>query len=648
MLITSVDRIKINKYVRATPENELNYYDLCNTLNKKNKIPYIECLNFFTDCVVEMLRKNEKLDIKQISKFVFLTGGFLSICHKSNVEVSEEVLDKIRSFKEFYDEYASRMQMEKDSQLYDKYMSDVVKEVDKLYPRENKSESVSKYINRISELEKTIKQLKHDLTEITSSFETLKNSNEKKSRKVEELSNKTQSLENDNCNKSKEILRLKKLVEQFQINIQNLEKLNEKVISLETDNYNKDQQILELQGLIEQLQIKIKELKDSFDKVNDENCILRPFIEKCENLNKRVEKLFKDNLELTTKIKREDEELLKRKKIKNIIYQKLLDGRFSIDELITEIKKQKIETNRHEIVDIMREIKRVISIDEALFSSCPKYRITPPILKEGGILCVDIPSNLRCYDLMLVSDFHIKDINLKILKGFEELNDYCVRNNIKLVLNIGDMFDGVYKTLNFSEASQNYKTIEHTIAELPRADGVYHALLGGNHEKSISKFGFDPVSMLVDSRDDFVNLGYTHSTVSFTDENSIIGNLDLHHPDVFDFPITLDDDTLEFSGINAYLDKIYAKEGRTRDDSYMDIFGHTHKSQFNFSEGYCYIPPFYGVMNKRGACHLRVFFDETKNIKYLVFMPLGFDVNSKFVKNNEIVYQKTLTPSGRK
>ena len=35
---------------------------------------------------------------------------------------------------------------------------------------------------------------------------------------------------------------------------------------------------------------------------------------------------------------------------------------------------------------------------------------------------------------MLVSDFHIKDIDSKVLAGFDVLNNYCVNNGINLIL----------------------------------------------------------------------------------------------------------------------------------------------------------------------------------------------------------------------
>jgi hypothetical protein len=175
---------------------------------------------------------------------------------------------------------------------------------------------------------------------------------------------------------------------------------------------------------------------------------------------------------------------------------------------------------------------------------------------------------------------------------------------------------------------------------IPRAEGIYHAVLGGNHDRNTVRYGFDPIGMLCDAREDFINLGYTHSTVSLNGFCNLFGKFDIHHPETFDFSIYLKDDTIDFDLLNGYLDGIYAKQGRSRDDSYIDIFGHTHKSQFNYPGQYCYIPSYFEGKGKRGACHLRIYFDEETDIKYMVFMPMAY--NDKLVKGTEIIYEKVL------
>mgnify|MGYP003299669120 CR=1 FL=1 len=54
---------------------------------------------------------------------------------------------------------------------------------------------------------------------------------------------------------------------------------------------------------------------------------------------------------------------------------------------------------------------------------------------EDGELKIDVPAGCKHYDVMLVGDFHIKDIDHKILTGFDLLNNYC-RENIMMFIMI--------------------------------------------------------------------------------------------------------------------------------------------------------------------------------------------------------------------
>ena len=287
-------------------------------------------------------------------------------------------------------------------------------------------------------------------------------------------------------------------------------------------------------------------------------------------------------------------------------------------------------------------MKKTINIGNGTFSRKPTYKIVKPKLVANDKFYIDVPCECKYMDIMLVSDFHIKDFDSKTLNGFDMLNDYCAKNGINLILNLGDFYDGFGDVpLDYESARKNYRIVEDSIKKIPRADGIYHAVLGGNHERNMSFGGINPIKMLTEERDDFLDLGYYHSTVCLDGNFGAMDKFDLHHPSNFDFPVDLEEDGLIVDGMNEYLDDIYSRYGRSRDDSYIDIFGHTHRNQFNYASGYCYIPPYFEGKNRRGACHLRIYFDEDTGIKYMVFMPLG--ITNKLVKNNEIVYQKVLS-----
>ena len=274
------------------------------------------------------------------------------------------------------------------------------------------------------------------------------------------------------------------------------------------------------------------------------------------------------------------------------------------------------------------------------FAEKPTYKVTAPLFEKNGEFNISLPYDTKYYDIMLVSDFHITEFDEKTLTVMDRLNEYCVKNGIRLILNLGDFFEGFgVKNLNYESAIKNYRLIEDGIKLMPKADNLYHAILRGNHDRNITNYGFDPIKLLASEREDLIDLGYRYSCVSISNPETNLGEFGIHHPDTFDFPIDLDEDGVEADKIEEYLKKVYTKNSRSINNSYIDIFGHTHKSQFNYTSGYCFIPPYLKSNARKGAVHLRIYFDTDNKIKSMVFMTLDY---SNLSKNNEIVWQKQI------
>ena len=604
MAITAVDKMKIGKYLKEHAVGDIFYLDMCDYLAKRGKISDIEFLEYFTDCVANEFRKTEKISVKQVIKLISVTEAFVVWVHEAKSEVREETLDKIRSFKEFYEEYLIRNVFDSDDDIM-VTLDSITETVNELYPQDKKSESVSKYINQIAELQLEIKGLQKELAEVTRLYENLQVSFNQKDEQVVSL--------------------------------------QEQNITLGKDVRGKKKEIDTLTQTIESLNARISELESLLTQAKEEITVLEPYKAQFETLQSEVQNL-RSIIEEDSKAKRaEARYAVKCSKIESLIYQKLLLEGANIDELVRYVKEQGLTTNSGEVATLLRRVKQRINVDSSSFSLTPNYRIVQPRLVEDELFTIDVPFGCKYYDIMLVSDFHIKELDRKVLSGFDALNDYCTKNGIRLVLNLGDFYQGFSaRPLDYENAIKNYKVVEQAISTIPRADDIYHAVLGGNHDRNIANYGFDPISMLASEREDFINLGYTHSTISLANPTGILGIFDIHHPDTFNFPISLDENGIDIGEITEYLSSIYTRQGRNKDESYIDILGHTHRSQFNYPGSYYFLPPFFEGGSKKGACHLRIYFDEDTGIKYMVFMPLNFS-NSKLVQNNEIVYQKVLT-----
>ena len=605
MALTGVDKVKLNKYLKEHANGDIYYIDMCDYLGKRGKISDVEFLDFFTESAVLEFRKDTKISMKQVSKYISVIDSFLGWVHESGSEVSEETLDKIRSLKEFYFEYVERTEGCIDVEFNDNYLVPLMEKIDALYPVDDnyETEAVSNYINKIAELEKTIKVLERELDELRRKSDSLESSSQKKD-------------------------------EQLDI-------LKEEKVSLGREVKAKNKEIEELTGTIESLKAKISELQALLDDITSDRDSLVCYKVQFDEVSNQVAELTKIINGYKKEKNKAEKQKQKDEKIESLIYQKLIVQDCSLDDLLRVVDEAGIKTSSEEVSRLLKQMKSKINIDSSRFSTSPRYKIVKPKVMQDGTFTVDVPYGCKHIDIMLVSDFHIKEIDGKTLNSYDILLDYCTNNNINLILNLGDFYNGFSVVpLEYHNAVKNYKLTEEAIEKLPKADGIYHAVLGGNHDRNIANYGFDPIKMMADEREDFIDLGYFHSTVLLDGTLGVHGSFDLHHPEEFDFPISIDDEAI-IGYMDGYLNDMYKGHGRDRNDSYIDIIGHTHRNQFNYSGGYCYIPPFLSGPGKKGASHLRIYFDEETGIKYMVFMPLSY--NTKLVKNTEIVYQKILS-----
>ena len=605
MALTGVDKVKLNKYLKEHANGDIYYIDMCDYLGKRGKISDVEFLDFFTESAVLEFRKDTKISMKQVSKYISVIDSFLGWVHESGSEVSEETLDKIRSLKEFYFEYVERTEGCIDVEFNDNYLVPLMEKIDALYPVDDnyEAESVSNYINKIAELEKTIKVLERELDELRRKSDSLELSSQKKD--------------------------------------EQLDTLKEEKVSLGREVKAKNKEIEELSGTIESLKVKISELQTLLDDITSDRDALVWYKVQFDEVSSQVAELTKTINGYKKEKNKAEKQKQKDEKIESLIYQKLIVQDGTLDDLLRVVDEAGIKTSGEEVSRLLKQMKSKINIDSSRFSTSPRYKIVKPKVMQDGTFTIDVPYGCKHMDIMLVSDFHIKEIDGKTLNSYDILLDYCTNNNINLILNLGDFYNGFSVVpLEYHNAVKNYKLTEEAIEKLPKADGIYHAVLGGNHDRNIANYGFDPIKMMADEREDFIDLGYFHSTVLLDGSLGVHGSFDLHHPEEFDFPISIDDEAI-IGYMDGYLNDMYKGHGRDRDDSYIDIIGHTHRNQFNYSGGYCYIPPFLSGPGKKGASHLRIYFDEETGIKYMVFMPLSY--NTKLVKNTEIVYQKILS-----
>ena len=108
----------------------------------------------------------------------------------------------------------------------------------------------------------------------------------------------------------------------------------------------------------------------------------------------------------------------------------------------------------------------------------------------------------------------------------------CEKKGINLIINLGDFFG--FRTENISDYDkyiEGRELVTYLANYFPKREGIYHAILGGNHDEDSLKYGYDSIDLLSKEREDIINLGYTHALVTFNGVKSPLSSLLLHHID---------------------------------------------------------------------------------------------------------------------
>lgn len=112
----------------------------------------------------------------------------------------------------------------------------------------------------------------------------------------------------------------------------------------------------------------------------------------------------------------------------------------------------------------------------------------------------------RKLKIMIVSDLHLGHYD-DLITSVDLMYDYVVKNNINIIFNLGDFFEGysIYKTCKFSDCD---KQITYALNNYPHDKSVINFLLLGNHDISlVLDKGIDIKKIITDKRDDIVITG---------------------------------------------------------------------------------------------------------------------------------------------
>lgn len=614
--LSPADKIKITTFIRNHSGDDIYINDLLASANKYRELDVVEYLVDFVNTRLDEKSK-EQISYNYLEKLINVINAlFFYLVKEKKEKIPNSLLDSLLNrTMNIKNNFLKKSYSQESDSIIEKILDTIVEELQEQkkdiedIPAPTEPDNVDE---RITELSNIIKDKDKQIKELGSSLQQASKENDKVAKKLKE---KTSALEST----KKE---LKELNETLSSLKNELKTTQAKCSDLENDK----KYVIELQNEIERLNKTIRKLEKE--------------ITTLEDTEKQAAIARKEEAE------RRQKELEQRKKsmerIKDYIFKLLCEKDLTIEEIKSQLAKANITLSNDEIKEYLKKIQERINIINQIRTIPIKYGVCSPKCESNLRACINIEEH--CYNVLLVSDMHLKNMDTDILYWLEKLYEYADKNNIYLIINLGDFIDvRTPRGKNVENICKIEALLEEVALKFPKSSKINHALLGGNHDNVTFPLGIDPIKKICDMREDFLYLGHNIGTVYLN--KSLIFNQDkasnymvVHHPNFRAEPNILDDHNIE--KINAYLNSIYGANGLSRGDQYVDIIGHFHKSSLDIANGICVVPSYFFDRVQNGAWHLKIFFNKENNIDHIVFIPLI--CTKRLTPTSEISYKKTL------
>lgn len=569
---------------------------------KQDLIDYVKHLEEkYNNFLLETNRNSNDEILKELADIKIFIGENYSLDienqsikdNATNLEESDEINIDVSQYELIIEDLSSKLDAAKKELEKSKESKSIIKDKDKT----------------IRKLNKQINNLSKEIESLTKKLQTTQSELDKLQKKISE------------AEKVK-----KEIDKKYQTEKKRNKSLNDNNISLQNQNMQLQHELEAANNYIESAEIcDVESLKEQ----------LQQQLEQIDTLSHQLSNLQQTITEQQNKENNQQLQEQRKNKLDDFLFKSLFKYKCTLDELIEYVSSNGLDYTKEEIIASLNRIRQIVAISDARKISYPRiYEISKPLYTTNSIF--EIESNSECIDILLTSDWHITSDNLNMIKRMSDnIYNYCKKNNINLILNLGDFLD-VSSNSSIQTYDEDMRLLEQIIKFLPKDDSITHAILGGNHDMHVFNVGVDPLEYLSNNRDDIYNLGYVISRLQFVNSQNL-DTISLHHPygqAIQTIDINDIDDTS--NKINTYLTE--SKFNRGYLDSYINLFGHFHMPRIDVSNGYAMVPSI--ISNNRnidsGVWHIKVYFDELKNIKYIDFICL----TNNLQLNSETVYQK--------
>lgn len=574
-------------------------------IQSKESYTYSELVNYLIEFYDKKLTQQHSN--KMLAKIIRSINLVINEC--SNLSMSNSLNNSLIKLRDKYEQYL------KDNDL--KIDDNIVSELDELDKLLSNAKVEAKSENNINfdimELQKKITHLEDELNLKKIQIIEKDNKCDQIKKELKDLKTKLRTLKKENGSA------IKLVQEKDDI----INTLKQKVEALE----------LQVSGQIKQVEEKddqISNIKNQNVSLSNQNTNYSKIIDSQANKLSKLKKELKECRNQIEQLNTTNNQEIQNEKIDEAILMLILENDSTIDEFKQSLKSIIGDVSVDEIYASINRLKSRYSFATSIdvnFNSV--YKLSSPNYKNNVSINFQVANSI---DIIAISDLHMSEFSQGELKNINYIYEYAVKNGIKTIINLGDLFDfkSFTNSLRYNDFKKNDNIIDDAIKFMPYDKSIHHLIMGGNHDKLI--LGADAIKTLCDERKDFIDLGYDHARL-------ILGNdvIYLHHIDA-KFDETIQKDCYTNKNLLVALRRYYEKISQSRNKSYLDLLGHVHKSSLSLSDSYAVIPSLNIDRFCNGAWHLKIYFDNNKNISNIIFIPLVF--NSKVQANTEIVYKK--------
>lgn len=594
MALTMIDIVQINKALNYSID-KVSVDDFY-TFDKKSTASLEDVLDYLTKILVKLFESNDT-NTKKMCKLIYHIKVFTTECFKADKTVDPELFIKLQNIIDTYENFEGPKEDIQDKM--DEFITflqdnNPLSQGQDLKVLQQLKTDKDNLLKKIEELEATISELTKEINHLTKV--SLKNKKEVEKTKANNIKNDNNYTELKNDNK----------------------RLSEHISELEAKINLLEQKILRLNEQITELEKKLKDKDSYYDN------IIKNLREELAKKAKTIE-THKATIEEYAKEKKqqEDEELrVKNQEQKDnficeVIINALLSSKHKLNDLKKILASLKINITDNELNYYLNIVKTKFNIKPTFRNGAAYYEINKkPNTSE--ILNIDMVGNEEI-NFLVLSNMYLSTFTTNQRKDIDSLYNYCIKNNINYIINLGNIFDfTLAKTPTFSDIGRFEELLNNILYKYPTDPSIYNFMLGGTIEESILSLGLNPIELLATSRSDFINLGYINATLVLG-KNSLKNYILLH--------------SSEYNG------SIILPNKNTANSPYINLIA-GDKASINLSLNSATTPSFSSDSLVR-AFHMKVNFDPNKKINNIIFMPLIID--KKIVHTSSIHYTKYKT-----